>query len=188
MKIKKSFFYRTTTSWDIPNLVSGPKFMEKLNISRLLISFQWKHNIYYGILSNVYLTCIHITYFKNKFCMIYFEVLARMEAWWRWTIGTNVTCLQWASFLVRFFLRVTNSTFFMWSWSSSRGQRNKCWKMSSSKSFNMALRDCIIYCRRYRWCQRNHQFYIICQVIQKYHVATSTVLINVMRIQWYLGQ
>ena len=55
--------------------------MEKLNISRLLISFQWKHNIYYGILSNVYLTCIHITYFKNKFCMIYFEVLARMEAW-----------------------------------------------------------------------------------------------------------
>ena len=56
-------------------------FSEKdphLNAVELMISFQWKHLIYYLIYA---LHIFMLLILKIKFCMIYFEALARMEAW-----------------------------------------------------------------------------------------------------------
>ena len=146
---KKIFFigllHLEILSWD-QKLWRNPKFQGYW----FLFSGSTKYIMAHYLMYTLHILTLLIL--KIKFCMIYFEALVRMEAWWRWAIHTDVTCLQWTSFLDRFFLRVTNSTSFMLPWSSSRGQRNLCWKMSSSKSFNIALQVCIIHCSRYRWC------------------------------------
>ena len=50
----------------------------RLNAVELMISFQWKHLIYYLIYT---LHIFMLLILKIKFCMIYFEAHVTMEAW-----------------------------------------------------------------------------------------------------------